>query len=457
MRIIRVVNMIPRSMSGETAQDSEPQLAVKPQNPLHMAATAFTPVQPRSTGGPLYVSFDGGQTWGVRSTMPGGRPFDQSVRFADSGLLYAGILSGNVVPNPLGQLAILRTAVRPLSFGQTVTSLVTRSSVDQPYVSALTVAGKDKVYVGNNDSYRASVDHSARAETASPAGFSEDRIDSRQVGGNAPSIRTAPHPSGTVYAAYLSLRKPIKGPYPDAYVVVARDDNFATASSPFVDLVGSDGKAGVQVAVVTVPWTPPSFTYLGNQRVGSSLSIAVDPRDRATALVAWGDGPTREATQTLRVRWTGNEGHAWSNDILTIPNATNPALAITSDGRAGLLYQQLVSKRFLTRRVLYWETHLSVTKNWWSGASEDILLASTLDTPRFGDPYIGDYADLIAVGRDFYGVFSADNTPNLANFPNGVRYQRNCDFNRRILYAVDNRTVVSSSVDPFFFHASWIE
>jgi hypothetical protein len=397
--------------------------------------------------------------------MPGGRPFDQSIRFADSGFLYAGILSGNSAPNPLGQLAILRTTVRPLMFpavlGQTVTTLITRGSEDQPYVSALTVGKKDKVFVGNNDTYRASIDHSTHAQSASPAGFSEARIDSRQVGGNTPPIRTAPHPSGTVYAAYISTRKQLKGPNPDAYVVVVRDDNFATPSSPFLDLVGSDGKAGVLVAVVTLPWNsttnPWTSLYLGNQRLGSSLSIAVDPRDSASVLLAWGDGPTREATQTIRVRWSGNEGHTWSDDILVIPNATNPALAMTADGRSGLLYQQLVSRRFLTRQVLWWETHLRVTSNLWAGPSEDILLARTLDKPRSFDPYLGDYADLQAVGRDFYGVFSADNTPDFANFPNGVRYQRNCDFNRHLLFDVNNIAVVPSSVDPFFFHVTWLD
>jgi hypothetical protein len=130
---------------------------------------------------------------------------------------------------------------------------------------------------------------------------------------------------------------------------------------------------------------------------------------------------------------------------------------MTADGRSGLLYQQLVSRRFLTRQVLWWETHLRVTSNLWAGPSEDILLARTLDKPRSFDPYLGDYADLQAVGRDFYGVFSADNTPDFANFPNGVRYQRNCDFNRHLLFDVNNIAVVPSSVDPFFFHVTWLD
>ena len=40
---ITVVNMIPLDSSGETNQDSEPNLAINPANPLEIAGSAFTP------------------------------------------------------------------------------------------------------------------------------------------------------------------------------------------------------------------------------------------------------------------------------------------------------------------------------------------------------------------------------------------------------------------------------
>jgi hypothetical protein len=66
-------------------------------------------------------------------------------------------------------------------------------------------------------------------------------------------------------------------------------------------------------------------------------------------------------------------------------------------------------------------------------------------------PYIGDYTDLIAVGRTFYGIFSASNVPNLANFPEGVTYQRNADFSTNQLRNSTNTGNVAASIDPFFF------
>lgn len=57
----------------------------------------------------------------------------------------------------------------------------------------------------------------------------------------------------------------------------------------------------------------------------------------------------------------------------------------------------------------------------------------------------------MAVGKDFYGIFSANNSPAKANFPNGVRFQRNVDFASKRLLGTDNATTVKTSIDPFFF------
>ena len=40
---VQVVNMIPRSLSDEVEQDSEPSITVNPANPQEIVGTAFTP------------------------------------------------------------------------------------------------------------------------------------------------------------------------------------------------------------------------------------------------------------------------------------------------------------------------------------------------------------------------------------------------------------------------------
>ena len=57
-----------------------------------------------------------------------------------------------------------------------MTVLVDRGGVDQPYIEVISVAGKDRVYVGNNDlnaagGMTATVDRSLDAAPPAPAGF----------------------------------------------------------------------------------------------------------------------------------------------------------------------------------------------------------------------------------------------------------------------------------------------
>src|SRR5256714_11730999 len=67
---VLVVNMIPKSLSGETNQDSEPTIAVNPANPLQIAASAFTPDPAGGDVAPIYVSNDGGMTWSLNAIVP---------------------------------------------------------------------------------------------------------------------------------------------------------------------------------------------------------------------------------------------------------------------------------------------------------------------------------------------------------------------------------------------------
>jgi hypothetical protein len=442
VRRVRVVNMIPRSMSGETNQDSEPQLTVDRANPRTIVGTTFTPDPGGGPQGPVFASFDGGHTWTLDLVIPGGEPNDQSVRFGGGSALYAGVLRGDVFL----RLNILRSA--PFSTTTVMQTMVQRDSVDQPYVAAVVADGRDRIFVGNNDSKGGSVDHSADARTGpAPAGFSQTLIDPRLTIRDSPSIRAAPHRDGTVYAAYFSWRK--TGPV-QADVVVARDDSFGTGGAPFTALTDTgDGKSGVRVAQsVPIPW----FFFMGNERVGSSLSIAVNPADSDVVYLAWGDNSG--STNTLHLRRSTDRGATWSGDLLTVSNATNPSLAVAARHKVGLLYQQFVAAP--TQR---WETHVQVSRDAWTTPAEDILLANTpVDNATYVfDPYIGDYADLQALGYDFYGIFSAHNVPDMANFPHGVHYQRNANFVSKQLLNVNGITPVANSIDPFFVHIWWEE
>jgi hypothetical protein len=349
-----VINMIPKSLSGEQNQDSEPNLAVNPANPLQAAATAFTPDPLSGPLAPIYTTTDGGKSWALNLIVPGAGAgaagfylptADITLRFGGkSNVLYAGIIRADTSPITLN---ILRTGnyLGPAP----MTILEARANEDQPWVQAITaenVGGTpDRVYVGNNrnpppPSPSATVDLSLDAATAPPpAGFGPNALTARvptgTLGLNGPSIRPVVHQDGTVYVAFFNWRTPLAIPF-TADVVVCRDDNWGQGAPPFSDLIDPDGFAGLRLAPnVQIPWA--NFSFLGQERVGSHLSIAVNPRDSSVVYIAWADFPTGAPPYTIHLRRSRDRGATWSGDLRLIPNGINPALAISDKGHVGFL------------------------------------------------------------------------------------------------------------------------
>jgi hypothetical protein len=459
---VTVVNMIPQALSGETNQDSEPNLAVNPNNPLQMAGSAFTPNPSGGSLAPIFVSTDGGNTWSLNAIVPGASSlptFDITLKFGGtSDALYGGIIRADN-----SALALLRTKNYVDTAPMTVLLNRAPSSSgaidDQPWVQATTVTAPtgslDRVYIGSNDQLTspksAHVDQSLNADTAPPAGFSASGITvaSRPAPGgqNGPSVRPAIHASGRIYVAYFNWTAFSATADITSDVVVCRDDSWGSGGAPYQALIDpGDHLAGVRVAIgVTIPWRNSSF--LGQERVGSHLSIAVDPTDSSIVYVAWCDVPNGTGAYTIHVRMSTDGGTTWSADRRIVANGLNPALAVNANGHVGFLYQTL------TNGGTRWETHCEFSTDQFATAPQTIVLANTpSDTPVASfHPYLGDYIYLTAVGTVFYGIFSANNTPDHANFPNGVTYQRNADFTSQQLKNVDNVTLVDVSIDPFFF------
>ncbi len=459
----RLTNIIPGSLSGEANQDSEPNIAVNPAKPTDMVATAFTPDPLHGANAPIYVSTDGGQSWSLRTVVPGNGPFgtdDISVGFATSGgILYCGILSANAPPNQT-RLQILRTS-NYLSTA-TIPVVVDRLGVDQPWVVAGSLlatpeGSSDRVYVGNNDlgaaaGHTATVDLSLNAAQApAPAGFTPHRLEQvATIGQDGPPVRLAVHPDGTVYAVHQRWTA-AKGTTITMDVVVTRDDAWGSGANPFTALTDATDRAIGQKVVTgrTVVWN----AMMGQERLGADSAIAVDPTNSNVVWVAWGDrvgGAT--GSWTIHVHRSTDRGQSWSNDLRTVTKGKNPGLAVNSNRQLGLSCQQLVGLGASQR----WQTTFEVTADGWRTPVKPAALHTALAAQPVHTflPYLGDYARLLAVGLDFFGVFSGSNHPDKANFPHDVVYQRNVDWTAHTLYDLDGITPVPDSIDPFFFHWS---
>lgn len=469
---VMVVNMIPRSLSFETNQDAEPSLAVNPTNPQQIVGTAFTPNPAGGNRAPIFISTDGGKTWTLNAIVPSGvnpqfgsATGDITVSFSGNGKkLYAGILQDTSNPRrlPMDFLSTDNFAGSTL-----MKQLLTRDNADQPYTHATTIpsgpnANKDALYIGSNltdnrTTQTSTLDFSLNASSATPT-FKTVLLEHRSTGTaeqDGPQVRPVAHPSGVVYAAYTGWRA-ATGDFDantliiTADIVVVRDDHWGDSPQPFAALTDPDDHLpGLRVVRnIKFPFHSSGRGVPGQNRLGGDISITVDPNDSRLVYLAYAEGEDMDH-YTLHLRSSQNSGGSpWSPDLLTIPRATNPALAVNSDGTLGFLYQQLTG----TGSALRWETHLQRITKGGNKAIDLTLSATRADFPvRQGDPYLGDYVHLQAVGKDFYGIFSANNTPNKDNFPNGISYQRNADFNLHKLLNISGTSEVKVSIDPFFF------
>ena len=533
---VKLVDMIPASLSGEKNQDSEPFLSVKPGKTQLMVGSAFTPNPTSSSGkAPVYVTQDGGDTWVLNAITPVTNDTCDITHALVSGEgnslgdLHGGMLACTTSMTGAVTTTLSESETTDVTSSTTMTTQSTRTNIDQPFVQALSINKADQIYVGLND-FSAAAGASATVD-ASPDGgttFASTSLETRATAScpsasttqDGPSIRPAISADNTVYVAFFGWRT-YTGSCTTATitsdVVVVRDDGSAAlissiardantvtvntvnanpfASGQTVKIVGvsdtsyhgsftiasvsgpsqftysqvggnssssggsatvaaarfkaladsADGLAGRMVIhSASIPWDNASA--MGQERLGSTLSIAVDPNNSFTIYVGWADRIGNGDLYTLHVRRSEDRGATWSLRDLphtTITNATNIALAISDAGVVGLMYQQLTAGR--------WVTHLIQTKTSFDVVRDTILADVPADTPIASfHPYLGDYAYLMAVGNEFRGVFCANNTPDLVNFPQGVAFQRSADFSSHKLKDGSGHDV-DISIDPFYF------
>src|SRR5207237_1314366 len=133
----------------------------------------------------------------------------------------------------------------------------------------------------------------------------------------------------------------------------------ATGATPLRDLVDPTGQLPWRLVAthVTIPWcNAPS---LGQERIGSTLSIAVDVLHSDNVYLAWADRVGTGDIYTVHVRRSTDRGATWSGDVRTLTNATDASLAVSGNGTVGLLYQQVTGSAATSR----WVTRLEQSRD----------------------------------------------------------------------------------------------
>jgi autotransporter-associated beta strand protein len=409
---VQIVDIVPASMEKESVQNSEPNIAVNPANPNEIAISAFGAKTPKN---PIFLTADGGSSWKRLQYI---RSFDCSLDWSASGHAYLAHLTGG------GGTVMASAKLRKATGGYRFTNLPGnyvpgRGGPDQPWIQAVKVGTKDHVYIGFNDLSKASRTASIR--------FS---LDDGQTWQNTVIEHTVPGLSQdgscvrvgvkgtTVYGVFERFNDNSGQVDVSGDVVLTRDDN--SGKNHFNDLPA--------VTIASNQIFPQSD--LGDERLGSDLSIAVDPNDAAHVYVAFATGSTPKVV----VYESKNSGTSWSLVYTAANNTGLPALAVTTNSVVGLLFTKYASGNL--------ETHLIRTNDDFSTAPTDTTLSRfTNGNPASQfDPYIGDYEDLAAVGTTFYGTFCASN--NTSKFPTQPTFLRN----ESLLGGS-----VDYSIDPFFF------
>lgn len=467
---VKVVNIIPLKLSSETMDNSEPTLAVRPGTPTDLAASVHIWDKRWCNGAdPLsgyFVSTDGGENWTFLCALPrrSTTPYDPTLRFSGDGkTLYIGYLLGNQfwlhAIDDFTHPESLRTIVEPAPS--------TKEIYDQPQVLAFPGASSKRVVIAMSGESGKSTEESAKCRVhlhvatspTSAASFKTNCVGERPWLDNPYAVRIATHRSGRVYVAYLHTRRDSAG-----WDVVLQSGILGSSSPKLDDLkepssarskpcdIG-DGLLGVRIEPCRIMSSQeekePIAEFGWETPFPSELSVAVHPTNDQEVYVAWGDSMhTGGPTVTLHVRKSTDGGKTWPKvDLFTVPNATNPALAVDSKGRLGFLYQELVGSG-----PFNWQTKLCITTfcNSPSPGATSLVLADTPagTTKPQHDPYLGDYVSLTAAGDSFYGIFSARNDPTDVTFPHGVKYLRACSGG-----SLRNNSggTVDPSADPFFF------
>ena len=434
------VDVIPVGASGESQQNSEPSIAVNPNNTSQLISGAFTGIfsdPPVNVTTPFWISNNGGTTWASFGSL---QTLDKSIAFNGSTPLAATL---NRLGNGDTQIQTF-SSTNGLSFNNNLNNFNPSGDLDQPWIRT---GPNNRVYVAYNDLTNfPGKSASLNVSTDGGATYTSKLIETvvPGAGQDGPSVRQAVN-GNTVYAVFArwnTLLTTTNGGerFASQEIVVKSTDGGVTFS------------AGTQVATPISVFTTAvnSLNSLGQERIGSDNAIAVSRTNANRVMVAYVDSPNNTGGMQVHVAESTDGGATWANKFTTpigVRSAT-PAITILDDGQVVLLYNSFDPQRNELSQ------HLIATSDDFATTTEKILGTETNTFPaRTFDPYLGDFTDLISIGDTFYGIFSASNADDgtLANFLlNGPQLFQRCTVGTAGAPGF-HLCDAAFSIDPFFF------
>ncbi|MGH9764708.1 MAG: sialidase family protein, partial [Blastocatellia bacterium] len=404
----------------DTFNDGEPSIAINPANPKELVITAFSGSW--GANAPLWRSSDRGQTWTKEFTIPAppmvasatNCPCDQDVDFDRNNNLagtfltfsptddYSG-LTNNPDSIPSWNWLLSGGAAQK-------TNSSGAGNIDQPWLLVdrdTAVAGQDNTYVAYDDFNGAPDMHVAVSLGSDPPSFVRDNISGFSGGGGInPGHRLAVDPNnGFVYSLFQQRAGGGAGGSQNINYMLNRSSDGGQTWT----LNGST--TGIQVANQDSTQPTPKFGTC-NALLGGVLHAAVDPTTDDLYYV-YGNrdsGTGNNRLSIVRITNDGMGGMTVGAPVFVTGQvqAALPSVAVASDGTVGVLYDTFDG---MTSGFPQFTAHFAISTDHGASFSDNTLLtflSVANDNGNARQRVLGDYQQVKADGKTFYGVFTGN-------------------------------------------------
>jgi hypothetical protein len=396
------------ALDPNNLSDTEPSIAVNPQNSKDIAVVSFSENWNATTGAPVWKSSDRGVTWRkvfqvMQPAAGQWGPGDQKIDYDANGNIYVAELAGG-------------TGITDYVFRQTGTpdAALTPGAPygnDQPHLSLDRHSSSPNI----GRLYSPWLDFGQSPERSSVSWSSNQGITMNSVGaGNNTSFpnrttRVAIAPDGKTYIVYKIREGTAGAPsgFENVHFAVNRSDDGGVSWTGL-------GAAGVSVhgASQVQTYMTTSFGNIAKGKVARARSsdawIACNPVN-GDIYVSYVSRDASGFAQIYVARST-DRGASWSSARVTdgTHNSAYPEIAVTKRGVVGVLYIDYDDSGAAT----LFRHHLARSFDQGSGWSDHIL--QSMDPGPLGNAASGflwgDYEGLTAFKNTLYGVYTGESS-----------------------------------------------